>query len=132
MKKDLASTQAFRSAQPRLLQRAGLEAESRFIDLPSVSGPVHLLTTGEGAPVVLVPGFGDPAALVPDAEFHLIPGAGHLPWIAQAGPVGEFVASFLRASSLSRDRSVVLGANGATGSRPHTPHPATQLESHRV
>ena len=53
----------FKAAQTRLLERFGVIAESRFYDVPALSGPVHVLTTGAGPPVLLVPGFSDPAAM---------------------------------------------------------------------
>jgi pimeloyl-ACP methyl ester carboxylesterase len=68
--------------------------------LEQITQPVQLIW-GERDP------FGPPevgeqaAALIPDAQFHLIPGAGHVPWVAHAGPVGEFVVPFLRTSSLA-------------------------------
>lgn len=53
----------FMAAQDRLLQRTGVAAESHFLDVPAVSGRAHVLVSGEGPPVVMVPGFGDPAAM---------------------------------------------------------------------
>ena len=53
----------FRRAQRRLLDRVGVRAESHFFDVPAVSGRVHVLIAGEGPPVVMVPGFADPAAM---------------------------------------------------------------------
>lgn len=55
--------ESFRDAQQRLLEHEGLDAASRFVDVPSIDGRAHVLVSGEGPPVVLVPGFGDPAAL---------------------------------------------------------------------
>lgn len=57
------SSAGFIAAQEKLFQRLGLKAESRFIEVPSISGRVHVLVSGEGPAVILVPGFGDPAAL---------------------------------------------------------------------
>lgn len=59
----MRATDAFKEAQARVLRHFGVEAESRFFQIPAVSGPVHALISGQGAPIVLVPGFGDPAAL---------------------------------------------------------------------
>jgi pimeloyl-ACP methyl ester carboxylesterase len=53
----------FKVAQERLLRRFGVDAESRFFKVSAVSGRVHALIRGEGPPVVMVPGFGDPAAM---------------------------------------------------------------------
>lgn len=56
-------TEAFKAAQDRLLQRTGVRAESRFFEASVVAGRVHVLVSGDGPPVVMVPGFGDPAAM---------------------------------------------------------------------
>ena len=53
----------FRKVQTRLLKHHGVEAESRFFEVPSVSDRVHALVCGDGPPVVMVPGFADPAAI---------------------------------------------------------------------
>lgn len=53
----------FLEAQRRMLSRYGVEAESRFIDVPSVDGRAHLLEVGEGAEVVVLNGMGTPAAM---------------------------------------------------------------------
>lgn len=93
MKKESETTQAFRAAQQRLLEWAGVAAESRFLEIPSVSSPVHVLTSGEGPPVVLVPGFGDPAAM----------------WIPLMAELGGF-----------RLYAVDRPSFGLSGSAPHT------------
>lgn len=59
----MSATEEFIAAQERLLQRVGVSAESRFLEAPAVSGRTHVLISGEGPPVVMVPGFGDPAAM---------------------------------------------------------------------
>lgn len=64
-------TEAFKDAQARLLQRVGLRAESRFLEVDSVSGEVHVLKSGEGPPLILVPGFGDPAVMWSPLMAHL-------------------------------------------------------------
>jgi len=53
----------FRAAQVRLLQRYAPDTTSHFFEIPAVSGRVHALRRGQGPPLVLVPGFGDPAAM---------------------------------------------------------------------
>jgi 2-hydroxy-6-oxonona-2,4-dienedioate hydrolase len=53
----------FMAAQKSLLLHCGVQAESQFIEIPAVNGRVHLLRTGTGPPVVMVPGFADPAAM---------------------------------------------------------------------
>ncbi|MGD8898372.1 MAG: alpha/beta fold hydrolase, partial [Acidobacteriota bacterium] len=56
-------TSEFEAAQERLLRRVGVAAESRFVDVPAVSGQAHVLVAGRGPAVVMVPGFADPAAM---------------------------------------------------------------------
>lgn len=57
------SVEEFSRAQQRLLKRYGVTAKSRFLEIEAVEGPVHALECGDGEPVVMVPGFGDPAAM---------------------------------------------------------------------
>lgn len=59
----MTALEEFKASQERLLERFGLDAESRFLEVPTVAGRVHVLVQGEGPPVVLVPGFADPAAM---------------------------------------------------------------------
>lgn len=53
----------FQTAQTTLLEHHGVEADSRFFEVPSVEGRVHALVSGEGPPIVMVPGFADPCAM---------------------------------------------------------------------
>ena len=53
----------FKAAQTRLLRRFEVDAESQFLEVPAVTGRVHVLSHGHGPPVVMVPGFADPAAM---------------------------------------------------------------------
>ena len=53
----------FKAAQRRLLERYRIDAEPQFIEVPAVRGHVHVLRSGTGPPVVMVPGFADPAAM---------------------------------------------------------------------
>lgn len=46
-----------------MLDRYGVEAESRFVDVPSVGGLAHALIVGQGRPVVMVSGIGTPGAM---------------------------------------------------------------------
>lgn len=57
------AVEEFKAAQERLLKRFGVDAGSHFLEAPSIDGRVHVLRYGEGPPVVLVPGFGDPTAM---------------------------------------------------------------------
>lgn len=59
----MTAVEEFTATQKRLLQRFGIDAESRFLDVPAVTGRAHVLSRGDGPPVVMVPGFGDPAAM---------------------------------------------------------------------
>jgi pimeloyl-ACP methyl ester carboxylesterase len=53
-----ATTRAFESAERRLLEVYGLEAESRFLELRDPPMRARVMEIGEGAPVVLVHGGG--------------------------------------------------------------------------
>lgn len=59
----MTAVDEFKAAQARLLQRYGVNAESQFIEVATVEGGVHVLRSGSGPPVVMVPGFADPAAM---------------------------------------------------------------------
>jgi pimeloyl-ACP methyl ester carboxylesterase len=54
----------FSEAQARVLDRYGVVAEERWVDVPVVQGQAHALVTGEGPPVVLLNGIGVPAAML--------------------------------------------------------------------
>jgi hypothetical protein len=56
-------TEEFKAAQERLLKRVSVVAESLYLEIPAVSGRAHVLVSGEGPPVVFVPGFGDPSTI---------------------------------------------------------------------
>jgi pimeloyl-ACP methyl ester carboxylesterase len=53
----------FKAAQSRLLERYRIDAEPQFIEVRAVRGRVHVLRSGTGPSVVMVPGFADPAAM---------------------------------------------------------------------
>lgn len=55
--------QDFIEGQKRMLDRYGVEAESRFVDVPSIGGKAHALISGEGPAVVMINGIGTPAAM---------------------------------------------------------------------
>lgn len=55
--------EAFRTAQNRMLEHFGIGAESRFVDLPVVSGQAHVLVSGRGPAVLMLNGIGTPAAM---------------------------------------------------------------------
>lgn len=59
----MTAVDEFEAAQSRLLKRYGIDAEPQFIEVPAVRGRVHVLRSGTGPPVVMVPGFADPAAM---------------------------------------------------------------------
>lgn len=52
----------FKQAQDGVLERYGIEAESRFLDVAAVGGRAQVLVAGEGPPVVMVMGGGGPGA----------------------------------------------------------------------
>jgi pimeloyl-ACP methyl ester carboxylesterase len=56
------STDEFQQAQSRLLERVGVTAESRFVEVPAIAGRAHVLVSGEGSPLVLLSGVGNSGA----------------------------------------------------------------------
>ncbi len=46
-----------------MLDRFGVDAQSRFVDVPSIGGQAHVLVSGDGPAVVMVNGIGTPAAM---------------------------------------------------------------------
>jgi pimeloyl-ACP methyl ester carboxylesterase len=65
MKSNLITKEEFKIVQERLHHRFGVVADSHFLEIPSVSGGAYILISGEGPPVVMVSGFGDPAMWAP-------------------------------------------------------------------
>jgi len=59
----MTAVEEFEAAQSRLLQRYAVDAKSHYVDIAAVKGRVHVLRCGSGPPVVMVPGFADPAAM---------------------------------------------------------------------
>lgn len=57
------TTNEFRAAQDRVLERYGVDADSRFVDVAVLSGRAHVLVSGQGPPVVMLNGVGTPAAM---------------------------------------------------------------------
>lgn len=55
--------QDFIDAQQRMLDKHGVSAESRFVDVPSIAGQAHVLVSGDGPAVVMVNGIGIPGAM---------------------------------------------------------------------
>lgn len=53
----------FLKAQQKLLDRYGVKAESKYVDIPSIKGRAQVLISGEGPPLVLINGIGTPAAM---------------------------------------------------------------------
>lgn len=66
----------FLDAQQRLLDRFGVRAQSRFIDIPAISGRAHVLVAGHGPPLIMVIGGLIPAAfwvpLMPELRGHTL------------------------------------------------------------
>ena len=63
--------QAFLAAQSAVLDHFGVEAESRYIEVPSLRGRAHALVVGEGPPVVMLNGIGTPAVMWAPLMAHL-------------------------------------------------------------
>lgn len=55
--------EAFRTAQSRMLERFGINFESRFVDVAVVSGRAQVLVSGRGPAVLMLNGIGSPAAM---------------------------------------------------------------------
>lgn len=53
----------FIDAQRRMLDRHGVDARSRFFEIPSINGRAHALVSGQGPAVVLLNGIGTPGAM---------------------------------------------------------------------
>jgi len=58
------SKQAFEAAQAAVLDRYGVQAESRYVEVELLEGRAHALVTGEGPPVLMLNGIGTPAAML--------------------------------------------------------------------
>lgn len=54
----------FATAQTAALERYGVPVEESWIDVPVVRGQAHVLTAGQGPPVVVLAGIGVPAAML--------------------------------------------------------------------
>ena len=57
------ATKEFRAAQDRVLDRFGVDAASRFVDVAVSAGRAHVLVSGQGPAVVMLNGVGTPAAM---------------------------------------------------------------------
>lgn len=57
------SSERFEQAMKAVLDTHGVVAESRYVDVPVVDGRAHVLTVGEGEPIVMLNGAGTPAAM---------------------------------------------------------------------
>jgi pimeloyl-ACP methyl ester carboxylesterase len=62
---------AFRQAQRRVLDRYGVAAVARFVDVPAAGGRAQVLVAGDGPPLVLVIGGTIPAAFWAPLMAHL-------------------------------------------------------------
>ncbi len=56
-------TPSFTEAQSAALDRYGVVAEDRFVDVPIVEGRAHVLVAGDGPPIVILNGIGTPATM---------------------------------------------------------------------
>lgn len=57
------SKQAFEAAQAAVLNRFGVQAERRYVEVEMLEGRAHVLVTGEGPPVLMLNGIGTPAVI---------------------------------------------------------------------
>jgi pimeloyl-ACP methyl ester carboxylesterase len=65
------SKQAFEAAQAAVLDRFGVQAESRYVEVEMLEGHAHVLVTGEGPPVLMLNGIGTPAAMWAPLMAHI-------------------------------------------------------------
>ena len=114
------ATEEYRQAHDGLLAHHGVEAESRWIDVPLTGGRAHVLVTGGGPPVVAINGIGSPAAFWASLLPHLegltvygidLPGFGLTDWAPHLvegyrGKAVSFVEQVL--DGLGLDRVPVL------------------------
>jgi pimeloyl-ACP methyl ester carboxylesterase len=61
----------FEAAQAAVLDRYGVEAESRYVTAPALEGRVHVLVAGAGPPAVMLNGIGTPAVMWAPLMSHL-------------------------------------------------------------
>jgi pimeloyl-ACP methyl ester carboxylesterase len=54
----------FSTAQSAVLDRYGIVAEERWVEVPVTGGRAHVLVSGDGCPVVMLNGIGVPAAMM--------------------------------------------------------------------
>lgn len=64
-------TEAFEQAQAEVLDRFGVQTESRYVEVPALDGRAHVLVAGEGPPVLMLNGIGTPAAMWAPLMAHL-------------------------------------------------------------
>lgn len=57
------SKQAFEAVQAAVLDRFGVQAERRYVEVEMLEGRAHVLVTGEGPPVLMLNGIGTPAVM---------------------------------------------------------------------
>lgn len=114
------SRQRFQAAQRRVLDRYGIHATSRYVDVPVIGGRAHVLEAGEGPPLVMVIGGIIPAVmwapLMQRLDGHHVyamdlPGFGLTgPTNYQAGTmrpvVTEFLAQVLDGLGVARSRFI--------------------------
>ena len=110
-------------AQQRLLARFGIDAESRFVDVPAVEGRAHVLVAGDGPAVMMVPGAGTPSAMwaplmaeLPGFTLYVLdlPGMGRtsrMPYVTEG--LRSFAVEFLDrvAERLELNRPVFVAAS---------------------
>ena len=58
-----STVESFVAAQQRVLDRYGVHASTRFVDVPSIDGRAQLIEVGDGPPLVMVIGGTIPAAM---------------------------------------------------------------------
>lgn len=68
---DAESNRTFQAAQAAALDRFGVKAESRYVEVAALEGRAHVLVAGEGPPVLMLNGIGTPAVMWAPLMAHL-------------------------------------------------------------
>jgi pimeloyl-ACP methyl ester carboxylesterase len=102
---------AFEAAQAAVLDHSGVDAESRYVEVPSIEGRAHVLVAGEGPPILMLNGIGTPAAMWAPLMAHLDGRALHAVDLPAYGltDAPRLAASDLRAHAVRFLESVLDG-----------------------
>lgn len=130
----------FRQAEKTFLESEGLEAEPEFVDLPRLGGTARVVTTGDGPPVLMVPGvmstgvaFAGLARHLPDYHCIMIdrPGTGLSPVLPtpptdlakQQHAADNLLVDLLDGLGIERSHVICTSMGGWTTFRSAAAHP---------